>query len=182
MKSQKKKIVVRQKKQQPRPNMEDQDSNTVDLGGYGAVPTYNMLGGAGTDTITLGAATGSYNYNSLTSPSMVTTTTIPNGGYILSSGTASTYAWNPTPSIYGSDASVSINTDGLTMKAGADIMVGDKSLMKSIEKIEERLAILHPNQALEDRWEQLKDLRQQYIDLEKELLEKEKMWKILKEK
>jgi hypothetical protein len=68
------------------------------------------------------------------------------------------------------------------MKEGADITVGGKSLTKAIEKIEERLGILHPNPALEERWDQLKELRKQYVEMEKDLLEKEKMWKILKEK
>jgi hypothetical protein len=48
-------------------------------------------------------------------------------------------------------------------------------------KMEERLSILVPNPGLEDRWEQLKELRTQYLELEKDLLEKEKIMKILKE-
>jgi hypothetical protein len=55
-------------------------------------------------------------------------------------------------------------------------------LSKSIDAIEERLGILNPNPELEERWDQLKVLRKQYIDLEKDLLEKEKLMKILKEK
>ena len=67
------------------------------------------------------------------------------------------------------------------MKEGADIVVGGKSLTKAIEQIEERLGILNPNPELEDRWERLKELRNQYVELEKDLLEKEKIMKILKE-
>jgi hypothetical protein len=48
------------------------------------------------------------------------------------------------------------------------------------DKIEERLAILHPNPELEDRWEELKELSKRYKELEKEIIEKEKMWDILK--
>jgi hypothetical protein len=48
------------------------------------------------------------------------------------------------------------------------------------EKIEERLAILHPNEALEEKWEDLRNLRKAYIELEAEIIEKEKMWAILK--
>jgi hypothetical protein len=68
------------------------------------------------------------------------------------------------------------------MQEGADIVIGGKSLTDAIEKIEERLGILRPNSELEERWEQLKELRKQYIEMEQDLLEKEKMWKILKEK
>ena len=48
-----------------------------------------------------------------------------------------------------------------------------------IEKIEERLAILTPNEKLEAKWEELKKLREAYIALEKEILEKEKIWDTL---
>jgi hypothetical protein len=100
-----------------------------------------------------------------------------NMNYTGSSYSGTTLSWS---SNYSYDPAVNITSDGITMKEGSDIKVGDKSLLESIEKIEERLAILHPNPELEDRWDQLKSLRQQYIDLEKELIEKEKMWEILK--
>lgn len=163
MKSLKKRTLVKKQKQQAS-NMSDQDDNTIVLGsGYGAGTGY-ISGGAGVDTITLNPSSW--------------TTTIPNGGYTLASGTSSTTSWtsqyNPT--------TVYIDGNGLTMKEGADIKIGEKSLTEAIEKIEERLGILKPNPELEDRWEQLKELRKQYMELEKELLEKEKMWKILKEK
>jgi RNase P subunit RPR2 len=67
------------------------------------------------------------------------------------------------------------------MKKGADIKIGGKSLTEAIEKIEERLGILHPNSELEERWDKLKDLRRQYVEMEKDILEKEKIMKILKE-
>jgi hypothetical protein len=76
---------------------------------------------------------------------------------------------------------VNIDADGLTMKKGADIKIGGKSLCEAIEKIEERLGILKPNTELESRWDKLKELRQQYVEMERDLLEKEKLMKILKE-
>ncbi len=81
-----------------------------------------------------------------------------------------------------SAANVMLDNNGVTLKNGADITIGERSLLKTIEAIEERLGILHPNPELEDRWEELKELRSRYIELEKELLEKEKMWDILKKK
>lgn len=82
----------------------------------------------------------------------------------------------------GTSTNVHISGDGITMESGADIKIGGKSLMEAIEKIEERLAILKPNSELEDRWEQLKELGKQYKELEAEILEKEKIMKILKDK
>jgi hypothetical protein len=52
--------------------------------------------------------------------------------------------------------------------------------MKSLEAIEERLAILKPNEELEDRWDELRELRNRYMKLEQEIIEKEKMWAMLK--
>jgi hypothetical protein len=67
------------------------------------------------------------------------------------------------------------------MEAGTDIKIGDKKLSEVLTRLEERLNILHHNEALEDKWEELRTLGNQYRELEKELLEKEKMWKILKD-
>lgn len=61
-----------------------------------------------------------------------------------------------------------------------DVKIKGKSLVESLEKIEEKLAILHPNIELEEKWEQLRELRRQYMELEKDIIEKEKVWDILK--
>jgi hypothetical protein len=61
-----------------------------------------------------------------------------------------------------------------------DVKIKGKSINEMFEKIEERLAILHPNEKLEEKWEELRELRNRYIELEKEIIEKEKMWDILK--
>jgi hypothetical protein len=148
-----------------------QDDNTFVLGSGlgGAGSSYTINTGAGTDTITLDP--------SLWNGSI----TVPNGGssvsvpYTYSTTNTTGYSFNTTPTTVHLDAA------GLTMKEGADIVVGGKSLTKAIEQIEERLGILHPNPALEERWDQLKELRRQYIEMEKDLLEKEKLMKILKE-
>jgi hypothetical protein len=152
---------------------------------YGAIPPGCISGGYGSDTITL-------DYTS--QPSVVLNSTMSSGNGTIpytftTTGTGGTSTYNP---FYGAtttnavwtnsgDAKVHINGDGLVMQEGADIVVGGKSLTKAIEQIEERLCILHPNPALEDRWNQLKELREQYIEMERDLLEKEKLMKILKE-
>jgi hypothetical protein len=142
------------------------DPKDTILGGpYGAgQPVYNITGGSGIDTITLDS---SLYGTSLTSASTVTW----NQDYSTTIGSS----WNNT-------ANVNIDTDGISIKEGGDIKIAGKSLSAAIEAIEERLGILNPNPELEDRWDQLKALRKQYIELEKDLLEKEKLMKILKEK
>jgi hypothetical protein len=49
------------------------------------------------------------------------------------------------------------------------------------EEVNKKLAILQPNPELEEQWSELKELRQRYVELEKELTEKTKMWNILKD-
>jgi hypothetical protein len=62
-----------------------------------------------------------------------------------------------------------------------DLTVKGRSIIQSLEKIEERLAILPPpNPDLEQDWEQLAQLRQQYVELERQLLEKQQVFDILK--
>ena len=163
------------KKQKQQPNY-NSDTVTIDSS-YGAVPYTTNIGGAmGTDTITLNNTL--WSGGSITSP-YTTTTTVPNGGYTLSTGAGSGYTW--TTGTNNTNATVEINADGMKIKEGGDISIGGKSLSEAINKIEERLGILHPNSALEERWEKLKELRQQYVEMEKDLLEKEKLMKILKE-
>jgi len=141
-----------------------QGIDTIDLGGYGAQPTYS-ISGYGTDTITLDPSIYSIS-SSITSPSTIT----------WDQNYSTTATWGTT------DATVKIDTNGVNIKEGGDIKIGGKSLSAAIEAIEERLGILNPNPELEDRWDQLKELRKQYMELEKDLLEKEKLMKILKEK
>jgi len=111
-----------------------------------------------------------------------------NHNTLIGTGTSGTsYSWvQPYDNGYSvtgtPGARVNINANGITMPEGSNITVGGKSLTEAIEKIEERLGILKPNPDLESRWEQLKELRKQYMELEKDLLEKEKIMKILKEK
>jgi hypothetical protein len=61
----------------------------------------------------------------------------------------------------------------------SDVIIKGKSLTDTLDKIEERLAILHPNLALEDKWDELKELGNKYRALEAEIIEKQKMWDIL---
>lgn len=61
-----------------------------------------------------------------------------------------------------------------------DIFIDGQGLSERLEKIEKRLDILVVNPALEQKYEQLKKLGEEYRQLEKELLEKDKVLDILK--
>jgi hypothetical protein len=82
---------------------------------------------------------------------------------------------------YSTYPSINITGSGITMKPEADLTIGDRSLKEFMDRVEERLNILHPNPKLEDKWNELAALGKRYRELETEILEKEKMWNILKD-
>ena len=119
------------------------------------------------------------------------------GQVLMSNGASSTITWGTTTTTNTSPWTVSTGSGPYTISAdpnlkGASLLVGGdaefegdvkikgKSLTKLIDNIEKRLAILHPNEKLEEKWEKLKKLGDEYREMEKEILHAEEMWKILK--
>ena len=82
-----------------------------------------------------------------------------------------------------STVSVSSGYSNLTVSGDAivdgNLTVKGKSIEDVISRIESRLAILHTNPELEEKWKELRELRERYIELEKDIIEKEKMWSTL---
>jgi hypothetical protein len=126
-----------------------------------------------TDTVTLSSNTywdstaiagGGYSYPS--------TISMPGSPYTINSG-AGTGSLNPWASV---TTSPKIRLDG----PEADIEVNGKSLVGMIQKIEERLNILTPNESLEAEWEELRALGEQYRKLEQHIKDKQATWARLK--
>jgi hypothetical protein len=114
-----------------------------------------------------------------------TTSTSASGAYLVSNGSG--YNTWATTSLNGQTdlKPNSLQVQGKSeFEADAnflgDLKLQGKSLKDSLDKIEERLAILHPNEELEEKWDNLRGLRKMYMELEAEIIEKEKMWSILK--
>jgi hypothetical protein len=97
------------------------------------------------------------------------------GQVLTSNGTNTSWITAADPNLKG--ASIQVKGDA---EFDGEVTVKGKKLSEMFEKIEERLAILHPNPELEDRWDELKELGKRYKELEQEIIEKEKMWAILK--
>ena len=55
-----------------------------------------------------------------------------------------------------------------------------RNMQAWFESVESRLAILQPNEKLEADWSELADLRMKYVELERQLLEKQQVFDILK--
>jgi hypothetical protein len=136
------------------------------------------------DTITLTGTDSSPTYT-ISSPGNVSgglywglNGTSANPGQVLTSNGTNTSWSNITlaePDIKGATLKVNGNAD-----FDGEVTIKGKSLTDMLEKIEERLAILHPNEKLEDKWDELKELGRLYKELEQEIIEKEKIWAILK--
>lgn len=143
-------------------------------------PNNTMLGNI-TDTV------------SITSTSPVYTVTTSNNTssgslYWGLNGTSASpgqvYATNTTGGSWITQTDASLKGATLSVKGNADfegeVTIKGKNLTEMLEKIDERLAILHSNPELEDKWDELKELSKRYKELEQEIIEKEKVWSILK--
>ena len=111
-------------------------------------------------------------------PSISVTSIDP--GYIFTTNNTGASSWNwgnITTDTNLKGASIQIQGDA---EFDGEVTVKGKNLIKMFEKIEERLAILHPNEKLEDKWDELKELGKRYKELEAEIIEKEIVWAILK--
>ena len=132
------------------PNMNDTITiNSPSTGGYTITSTDTM-------------STGLY-WATNTSQNQVLTTNGTNTSWITSD-----------PNLKG--ASIQVKGDA---EFDGEVTIKGKNIADMFAKIEERLAILHPNPELEDRWDELKELGKRYKELEAEIIEKERVWAIL---
>jgi hypothetical protein len=135
---------------------------TITLGGHGG-----------------GGGTGYYNPN-----------TYSNG--VTGIGSANISWAHPSVNYNSPNISINPNIYSNTMQTGGTIQVkgdaefegkikvGGKDLVELLSKIEDKLAIYKPNPELEEKWEELRELSKRYKELETEIMEKEKVWEILK--
>jgi hypothetical protein len=110
----------------------------------------------------------------------------------VSSNTLITNAYNNTDigkvtstlTLRDDNSNVLVNLDlpnkSFNLSKDCDLKLGNISIRTFLERIEQRLEILHINPELESQWDELKELGDRYRQLEKELLEKNKVWDILK--
>jgi hypothetical protein len=132
---------------------QDYDFQTIDLSSSitMASPTYTI---SSSPTISIGSISGA------------------NVGY-------SNTKW--TTGLSGTSAA-DLNQSGMLSLQGtnADININGKSLLKTLEALEDRLNMLVPNPELEKEWDDLKKLGNRYRKLEKKCKEKAEMWNKLK--
>jgi len=132
------------------------------------------------NSISLTGGSGSYGASgTFTFPQSSITISNGTGGYGTGYGQILTTGTNGLTWADYSNVSPGLKVNG-NAEFDGDVKIKGKSISETLDKIEEKLAILHPNEKLEEKWEELRELRNRYIELEKEIIEKEKMWNILK--
>ncbi len=108
-------------------------------------------------------------------PGSASTLSVFGGG---TGGSGTDYTWN--------SIGVGITAIQSTLKVSGDadfdgdVRVKGQSITEAINKINERLNILVPNEKLEKDWSELAELRIRYVELERRLLEKQRTFDILK--
>lgn len=158
----------------------------TDLGSAYTDSTPSALSGGTSFTYTTGTptVTASLSSSAILSSSIIGTTgalgASPWGYNNTISATASPYLSTNGymyPNTITSGHILHVSSDA---RIDGDLTVKGVNLTERLDQIEHRLGILRPNNDLEGKWEQLKALGDQYRQLEKEILEKESMWDILK--
>jgi hypothetical protein len=101
-------------------------------------------------------------------------------GSVISSGAASSgYAASfqiaPTGTLTASNYNA-----GLDLRGDADILIAGMSLKDFMKQVTLRLNLMVPNPEIEKQWDELRTLGEAYRAVEKECLEKAKVWDILK--
>lgn len=116
------------------------------------------------------------------------TVTAGTGGLTVT-GSLLNKVWTTSASPYYMNSSINTLSSGDVLISNgklkvngddADIQIGEVSLKKFMEDVNMRLNIMQPNTKLEKDWEELRELGDQYRQLEKELIEKAQVWNILK--
>ncbi len=117
------------------------------------------------------------------------TVTAITGGLTVTGSLPSNAVWTTSASPYYMNSSINTLSSGDVLISNgklkvngddADIQIGEVSLKKFMEDVNMRLNIMQPNTKLEKDWEELRELGDQYRQLEKELIEKAQVWNILK--
>jgi hypothetical protein len=126
------------------------------------------------DTLTTGFS--AQEISSLDNLSLSNVTIAAGSPYVISNGIEGNWGTLSSATVLDQAGQLSLNGKN------ADIVINGISLVDKLDSISERLNILQVNSELEAEWDQLRELGEQYRQLEEELRAKSEMWKTLKTK
>jgi hypothetical protein len=163
-------------------NDDEEGIDTIVLGGSMNDDTITLTDWDSLDT---SLSTG-YTYSlSTAAPTIATSGTV---GATLSTTLTNGLMWNNNTT-YGATSAgnwTTYNNQPQVLKVAGnaefegEVSIRGVKLDERLNAIEERLGILRPNNDLEGKWEKLKALGEEYRRLEKEILEGESIWDMLK--
>ena len=80
------------------------------------------------------------------------------------------------------NSNLTVERSGKLHLAGSDpdVIIGDISLKETLAGIQQQLGILQSNKGLEERWEKLRKIKEEYEACLADLVEKETIWNELK--
>lgn len=110
-------------------------------------------------------------------------TTSPGYGAVPPHSVTVTVADNTSGSWAFTDTALTAPNSSAKIKLtgeNADIEIGDKSLLGILGAIERQLGLVKLNPELEEEFEELRRIGDQYREAEKRMLEKRKVWETLK--
>jgi len=94
-------------------------------------------------------------------------------------GYQGTVITNSDSTLINTASSKNIHIQGDAVFEG-DIKWQGRNMREWFESIESRLSLLRPNPDLEREWSELAELRQRYVELERNILAKQELYNILK--
>jgi hypothetical protein len=107
-------------------------------------------------------------------------TAIAGGGGTASTysifGAGTNYTWS-NPNTTQTSAKIHVQGDAVFQ---GNITWQDRDMREWFESVEARLAILQPNLELEKEWSELAELRRRYVELERDIIAKQRLFDILK--
>ena len=93
------------------------------------------------------------------------------GAYVMNNG------WSTTGVSDIKSNTIHVNGDAVFK---GNITWQDRDMREWFESVEARLALLQPNPDLEAEWSELAELRQRYVELERDIIAKQQLFDILK--
>jgi len=99
------------------------------------------------------------------------------GGGGGSSGVIYNNSWSTSSASDIKSNAIHVNGDAVFK---GNITWQDRDMREWFESVEARLAILQPNPDLEAEWSELVELRQRYVELERNIIAKQELFNILK--
>lgn len=93
------------------------------------------------------------------------------GAYVMNNG------WSTTGVSDIKSNAIHVNGDAIFK---GNITWQDRDMREWFESVEARLALLKPNPDLEAEWSELAELRQRYVELERDIIAKQQLFDILK--